>query len=80
MKKISLLIVLIAVVTLSSCNYFSKHFGGTVTVKVPVNCEVVNVTWKESSLWILYRDTTNNSLFFVEDSNFGILNGKVIFK
>ena len=84
MKKISIILALVVatlvITNLSSCNYVAKRWGGTVTVQVPNNCVVVNATWKDNSLWVLYRDTTTNSLFFAEDSNFGILNGKVIFK
>jgi hypothetical protein len=76
-----------AIVLLSSCteNERAKLFGGTQTVNLPTKTKLVNVTWKEgSAMWILTRPMRENetaeTLTFSEKSNFGIMEGTVIFK
>ena len=81
MKRINLIIITALVLIISSCteNSRARNFGGTVDVKIPSNCIVIGATWKEVNLWVLYKDTITNNVFLVEDSNFGILNGRVNF-
>jgi len=62
-----------------------KLFGGTQTVDLPVKTKLVNVTWKDdSNMWILTRPMRENetpeTLTFSEKSNFGVMEGTVIFK
>jgi hypothetical protein len=82
MKKAKLAVILFAATLLSSCteNEIAKNYGGTVNLKVPNNCVVITATWKESNLWVLYKDTTNNKVFLIEDSQFGMWNGRVNFE
>ena len=61
-------------------NWASKNFGRTISETVPA--KVVNVTWKDESLWILHRapreGEVSEVLTFQEYSNLGILQGKVV--
>jgi hypothetical protein len=62
----------------------AKSFGGTAEVVLPQGTKLVGATWKETQLWYLTRPRREGevaeTLTFEESSNFGILEGKVIFK
>lgn len=53
------------------------------TVKLPINTEFVNATWKEDELWYIYRPRkageTPDVTIMQEDSNFGLMEGQVQF-
>jgi hypothetical protein len=82
MKKI---IGLLLVITMFSCtsNERAKHWGGTMKIELDRGQKLVDVTWKESSLWYMTRDMkdgeTADTYTFKEDAPFGIVEGKVIF-
>lgn len=84
MKKIIsiiLAIMMIATLTGCSCQYVTKNFGGEMTVYLDKNEKLVNVTWKEDSLWFLTKPMTEDDVAetyqFKEDSEFGIMEGIV---
>jgi hypothetical protein len=89
MKKMEKVLLVILVVCLMlacvSCteNLRTRTYGGTSTVELDPGQKLVEVTWKETSLWYLtepmepgYEPKTK---VFQEDSRFGIMEGKVIF-
>lgn len=80
MKKT--LVLIAAVVALASCtdNQRAKHWGGTEELKLKPNEIVLNVTWKETQMWICTKDTTTGTVYFREKSNWGVLEGTVILK
>jgi hypothetical protein len=80
MKKI--LFILMLVLTLISCteNSRARHWGGTENISLPENRIFVNATWKETSLWILSKDTIDNKYYFNEKSSFGLIEGTIIIK
>lgn len=63
-----------------------KKFGGSMTVNIEPNLNVVNCTWKENQLWILTRVRSTQetqvpqTYKFNEHSTLGILQGEVIIK
>lgn len=83
MKSILLIIVTII---LSSCTAQerAKSWGGEAEVNLPKGQKLVSVTWKETELWYLTRPAKEGEkpevFTFQEDSNFGLLEGKVTFK
>ena len=82
MKKIiSIIIVIVMIIALSGCQYATKHFGGSMTVNLEPNVKLVNVTWKEDSLWFLTKPMTENDVAetycFKEDPEFGVFEGTV---
>lgn len=85
-KKIIGGIVLLAVMVLSltGCKSIAKSYGGTITIDVPKGQKVIEATWKGSDVWYLTRpmheDEKPEIFTLREDSNFGIIEGKVIFK
>ena len=80
MKK--LIIILVATLALTSCteNSRARHFGGTETVAVKPNEVVLNVTWKETEMWICTKDTVTNIVYFREKSSLGLVEGTIILK
>lgn len=75
---------LLTTLLITSCtdNKMTKTFGGTTTVELSQGERLINITWKESNLWVLTKqDTTKPTNWtFKEVSNFGIFEGKIIIK
>lgn len=87
MKKIlTTIMILGTLVTITGCTAQSKakNFGGTYELKLEKGRKLINVTWKEDELWYLTRSMTDNdkaeNYEFKEDSNFGVMEGKVVIK
>ncbi len=80
MKKLLLLIFIVA--GFSSCteNQRAKTFGGTSTIELPKNTVVLNASWKKDDLWIILKDTTTGEVYVKETSSFGLIEGEVKFK
>ena len=57
-----------------------RNFGGSMAVNLDPNVKLVNATWKNSELWILTTERTNEPpkiYNFSEKSVLGILQGNV---
>lgn len=84
MKKVFIGVFLALIVGGCTGNMCAKSYGGTMTVELPKGMKLVNATWKSSNLWYLYRQAKHNenpqTYYFKEDSNFGVVEGKVVFK
>lgn len=85
-KKIIAGIALLVVMgfSLIGCKSVAKSYGGTISIDVPKGQKVIEATWKDSNVWYLTRpmreDEKPEIFTFQEDSNLGIIEGKVIFK
>jgi len=88
MKK-SLIIIVILILSLflligCTQNEKVKSFGGTATLELDKGQKLVNVTWKETELWVLTKQMNNEDVpetyKFKEHSSFGILQGTYIIK
>lgn len=82
--KLKLLLIVIGICSLSCTeNTRAKKFGGTMTVDLPPNTKLLNVTWKEGEMWYLCRPMREQeapeNYTFQEKSGLGIMEGKVIF-
>ncbi len=53
MKKILTIVLLILLLISCNENERTRHWGGIETIDLPAGQKVINVTWKESDLWIL---------------------------
>lgn len=84
MRKITILL-LMASIGLISCseNNRAKVWGGTMKVELGAGQKLVDVTWKENSLWYMTKPMNEADVAeryeFVENSNWGVVEGKVIF-
>jgi hypothetical protein len=61
-------------------NEMARKYGGTETVELKENEKFINITWKETSLWVIVQDTITGNYIAREKSSFGIIEGKVIIK
>ncbi len=87
MKNANKYLVIVVIATLfsilwvCSSQYAAKHLGGTTTVDLPAGQKLINVTWKDNSLWYLTRPMTEEdkaeTYTFQESSNLGVLEGTV---
>jgi hypothetical protein len=80
MKKLFVLLSAVAVFTSCTENERAKHWGGTEKISLNKNEIVLNVTWKETEMWICTKDTTTGITYFREKSNWGMMEGTVILK
>jgi hypothetical protein len=80
MKKIKIITLIIALLTLISCtdNQKARSFGGTETIKLEPQEKFINITWKQDNLWVVVQDTITKKYYAREKSSFGIMEGKVI--
>lgn len=83
MRKIFMIICL----TLSLCSceqQITRQYGGTTTINLEKGEKLIEVTWKDAgALWYLVEpmdnDYTPKVKTFKESSQFGMLEGKVVF-
>ena len=84
-KYIIYIFLIVSIISLFFNSQFStRKLGGSYTENLSPNLKVVNVTWKENSLWILTRPMRDNeqaeSYQFKESAVFGLLEGTVTIK
>lgn len=81
-----LLFFLLLAVCLSftGCQSNARSFGGTTSLNLPENMKLLEITWKDDSLWYLTRPMREGEeaeeYRFEESSNFGFMEGTVIIK
>lgn len=82
MRKYVLLVLLVLTTLCSSCtdNQRARQWGGTEEIILPKNHVLITATWKNDEMWILTKDTVTDINYFKEKSNWGVLEGTVIFK
>lgn len=61
-------------------NIAARKWGGTLTIHLPENARLMNMTWKEDSVWYLYYDPASGTCVFKEDSRHGLIEGGVVVK
>lgn len=82
MKTLITLLTVFAL-SLTSCTQQerAKKYGGTATEKLAKGRKLINVTWKDSQLWVLTRPMHENDVVetyeFKEFSSWGVLEGTV---
>lgn len=59
----------------------AKSFGGSMTIDLPENTKLINITWKEDNLWYLTRemgiDEEPETYVFSESSSYGLFEGTI---
>ena len=84
MKRLFFITAIISLLSFTSCDqYVARKFGGDVDIKVEKGYKVTSATWKGSDLFYFiepmeegYQPKVKK---FVESSNVGVLESKVIF-
>lgn len=80
-KLIAAIVAVVGLVGLTGCEqYVAKKFGGTAELKIPEGSQLVNVTWKQESIWYLVYFENTNTCHFNESSSVGVLEGTVVIK
>lgn len=79
MKKL-LITLFIAATFLASCtdNQRARKWGGEEEITLEPHQELLTVTWKESDMWVVTRDTLTGICYAQEKSNWGLLEGTII--
>lgn len=83
MKKIYILATLVVALGLISCDqYIARNYGGTTSITIPKNTEVISGSFKGEGgdLWIMTRDTITKEVIYREYSEHGLLEGKINIK
>lgn len=82
MKKILMFIIMSLAIMSCTENARAKTFGGTTTITIDEGKKVVTASWKETGLWILTEpmkpEDAPRTLEYVEKSNLGIMEGKIV--
>lgn len=64
-------------------NTRARNFGGNLTIDLPCNTKLFDVTWKNNDIWYATRSMKENeepeTYYFREDSQFGMMEGTVEF-
>jgi hypothetical protein len=72
---------LVSILSLSSCNYFTRAVGGNMTVELEKDQKLINCSWKQTDLWVLTRVRKEgeqpDTYKYTEKSTYGVLEGTV---
>jgi hypothetical protein len=81
-KALAIASVLVCTVFISSCtkNKRARTFGGKEVITLKANEKLLNITWKESNMWVLTEDTVTHIKYFRENSSWGVWEGEIIVK
>jgi hypothetical protein len=60
-----------------SQNSMTRAFGGNMEYKLPEGTQLITMTWKDTSLWVLYYEPKTKKCFFAESSGVGVMEGTV---
>ena len=74
------LALLIIISTSCTENQKARKFGGKEEIQLKPNEVLINVTWKESNMWVLTEDTLTHVKYFRENSNWGVFEGEIVIK
>lgn len=81
MYLLTILVLLGTIVISCTEQSRARSFGGSSTVNLPKGIKLINVTWKENSLWYLGRkmrdDEKPETYQLQEDSSLGLIQGTV---
>lgn len=74
--------VLLCAVFISSCtkNKRARTYGGKEEITIKANEKLLNITWKESNMWVLTEDTLTHIKYFRENSSWGVWEGEIVVK
>lgn len=81
-KKILFVLITLSLFTCGCTEQtMTREFGGDMTVHLPANVKLEEITWKDDCLWYLTRpmreDENPETHLFQESSSFGVFEGTV---
>ena len=76
-----LIMVVICLSSLTSCQAATKNIGGSMTIELEPNTKLESITWKDDSLWYCTRPMREDEIAethtYQQSSEFGIFEGTV---
>lgn len=78
MKKFLLIAILALLFVGCTENQNAKAFGGKASYTIPQNEEFINMTWKETNLWIITKEKDKEVYHMREKSDYGVWEGHII--
>lgn len=85
-KLIALILVFVLILSITGCTAQerAKNYGGEYTLELDPGEKLVNITWKEDTIWYLTREMTEDDIAefytFKADSSYGVFEGTVYIK
>lgn len=73
------MIAILFAVTACTQNQRARSYGGTETIIVAKNEEILNASWKGDQLWVLIKNKETNEITLQEKSSWGVVEGKIKF-
>lgn len=73
------MIAILFAVTACTQNQRARNYGGTETIIVAKNEEILNASWKGDQLWVLIKNKETNEITLQEKSSWGVVEGKIKF-
>jgi ABC-type uncharacterized transport system auxiliary subunit len=56
----------------------AHNTGRSSSYKLPDNAELITMTWKDHSLWVLYFEPASKRCIFAERASLNVLDGPVV--
>jgi len=82
-KFIFIIAVVFSLATACTDNQMARKYGGAETVSLPAGQKLLTATWKGDELWYVTEpmpeDYTPTNKTFQEKSQYGLMEGKVVF-
>jgi hypothetical protein len=82
MKRIfaAFCVICITFVSITGCQIFTRRYGGTTNITLPVNHQFWDCSWKDNNLWVVTYDVNTKKYHYTEYSVFGVIEGEVVIK
>lgn len=80
MRKLIALLLLSVLIFGCTENIRTKEFGGSQDIQLRPNEVLLNITWKNSDMWVLTKDTVTGFKYFRESSSWGVWEGEITIK
>lgn len=80
MKKFFIFAIIALAFASCTPQQIAKKYGGTTTVNITPDEEVICATFKDDNLWITCKDKNTGEVYMRESSSWGVMEGRVNFK
>lgn len=78
MKKLLLVATMLLLAVSCTDNARTRNFGGVENVELQENEKFLNITWKDTNLWIITQDTLTGTYYAREKSSLGMMQGVIV--
>jgi hypothetical protein len=80
MKTLIALILALGVLQGCTDQNVARNYGGTATIKNPdpEHLVFVSASWKDTSMWVVWFNSSKNECIYKENSSYGVYQGAII--